>query len=70
MSSCFPLLSRGVYRVPCLSPNGHPVLYAVDQNHCWIQESVLEILPGQTYDDVNDKVWAILNRVDPLSAVA
>jgi hypothetical protein len=67
------LLGRGVYLVPCLSPNGHAALYAVDHNHCWIHENlggVREILPGQTYEEVNAELWALLNRLDPVSDVA
>jgi hypothetical protein len=67
------LLTRGVYRCPCLSPRGNPVFYAVDHNSCWIAETlggVREVLPGDDVTQINDQLWDLLNRLDPVSAVA
>jgi hypothetical protein len=67
------LLTRGVYRCPALSPRGNLVYYAVDHNHCWIAETlggVREVLPGDDVTQINDQLWDVLNRLDPVSAVA
>ena len=69
----YPLVARGVYRAPCLSPLGLPILYAVDHNHRHLSHEIGGVLFLQPTDDpiaCNDKLWDLLNRVDPVSAVA
>ena len=66
-------LGRGVYQCPAFSPRGNRVYYAVDHNSCWIAEElggVREVLAGDSVIAVNDELWALLNRLDPISAVA
>ena len=73
MDDYFPLVARGVYRAPCLGPSGYPILYAVDHNHCHLPYEVGGVIYLQPGDDMiaaNDKLWDLLNRLDPVSAVA
>jgi hypothetical protein len=67
------LVARGVYRCPCYDPQGRIVLYAVDHNHCWIDESLGGVRHLEATEDpieVNDQLWALLNRLDPWENVA
>jgi hypothetical protein len=69
----YPLLSRGVYRAPCLSPGGYPILYAVDHSHRHIAAElggVVYLMPTDDPIACSDKLWDLLSRLDPVSAVA
>ena len=59
----YPLLGRGVYRAPCLGPNGETILLAVDYRGCLIPEG--RVLIGEA-DVAATKaaLWNLLDTVD------
>lgn len=64
-----PLLPRGVHRSVCLGPNGETILFAVDHNHRHLRRElggVVYLLPGDNPFTANDRLWELLNRLDPL----
>lgn len=64
-----PLLERGVYRAPCLSPTGNTILYAVDHRHRHLRiedGGVREVPVGDNPFSVYDELWDVLNHLDPL----
>jgi hypothetical protein len=67
------LLERGVYRAPCLDPDGCVIVYAVDHNHCHLRYEdggVRSVPLGDNPLAVADEVWDVLNRLDPIIPAA
>jgi hypothetical protein len=58
-------LSRGVYRAPCLSSSGKPILFAVDHSRRLVDGSRTELEPGQPEQPVIDALWRLLDAADP-----
>ena len=68
-----PLQERGVYYATCLSPEGFPILYAVDRHHRHLsieQGGVVTLFPGDNPFQVNQQLWDLLNQVDPLLRIS
>jgi hypothetical protein len=61
------LLDRGVYKMPCMGPNGEMILFAVTSEHRYVLNS-FSILPwGSNLDAAAEAIWELLDRVDPLT---
>jgi hypothetical protein len=64
----FPLLERGVYRAPCLGPDGETILYAVRANHRLIGRDyggVRYVPVGGNPLAVSRELWNLLANLDP-----
>lgn len=59
------LLGRGVYRAPCLSPNGEPILFAVDHAHRRIENGIIYVQPRDDEVSLIATLWRMLDAQDP-----
>lgn len=68
--SSLPLLERGVYRAPMFNPRHQLILFAVNSDHCWV-ENTLTYLPPDTSEAELERtagaLWRMLSVVDPIS---
>jgi hypothetical protein len=58
-------LPRGVYRAPCLSSSGKPILFAVDHSRRLVEGSRTEVEPGQDEQPIINALWRLLDAADP-----
>jgi hypothetical protein len=58
-------LPRGVYRAPCLSSSGKPILFAVDHSRRLVDGSRTEVEPGQDEQPIINALWHLLDAADP-----
>ncbi len=55
---------RGVYRMACTTRDGSPILWVVTSDNRRLMERVL--LPTDDAAEVEDWLWMILDREDPI----
>jgi hypothetical protein len=60
-----PLLVRGVYRAPCLNPDGKIILFAVDYQHRRIEGGLAYLTDESELEVAEAALWRLLDAVDP-----
>lgn len=58
------LLGRGVYRAPCLGPQGQIILFAVDHASRRIDNGVVMLESDKEVDAACSALWRLLDTVD------
>ena len=60
-----PYLERGVYRAPCLGPDGEITIIAVDSRHRRLPEGLAFATSPQEAERIAEAFWRMLAIADP-----